>query len=348
MVLFPLPIILALALNELRSRLFKRFSQTLTYAPHFVSTVVVVGMLFAFLDPNTGLVNHALGLMGLDPIQFMQEPGWFRHLYVWSGVWQSLGWGTIIYLAALAGVNPELHQAAQVDGANRLQRIRHVNLPAIMPTVVILFILDFGSFMSVGFEKVLLMRNDLNASTADVIQTFVYETGLLQGQYSYAAAVGLFDSVINILLLITVNQLARKFSENSLWGSHDIDDDTPRPGGPPAPARRHPGDPQGGGQRRRPVVRSSQRALRGAGGAGDRVPAVVRDHRLDQRPPGRPDRPGVAVAGRDHPRRVPAGVRPFGDLDRLPQLGGLHAGGCRGAPGPGAAVRLRPLPSPHA
>ena len=217
MLLFPLPIILALALNELRSRLFKRFSQTLTYAPHFVSTVVVVGMLFAFLDPNTGLINHALGLVGLDPIQFMQEPGWFRHLYVWSGVWQSLGWGTIIYLAALAGVNPELHQAAQVDGANRLQRIRHVNLPAIMPTVVILFILDFGSFMSVGFEKVLLMRNDLNASTADVIQTFVYETGLLQGQYSYAAAVGLFDSVINILLLITVNQLARKFSENSLW-----------------------------------------------------------------------------------------------------------------------------------
>ena len=217
MVLFPLPIILALALNELRSRFFKRFSQTLTYAPHFVSTVVVVGMLFAFLDPNTGLVNHVLGLVGIDPIQFMQDPAWFRHLYVWSGVWQSLGWGTIIYLAALAGVNPELHQAAQVDGANRQQRIRHVNLPAIMPTVVILFILDFGSFMSVGFEKVLLMTNSLNASTADVIQTFVYETGLLQGQYSYAAAVGLFDSVINVLLLITVNQLARKFSDNSLW-----------------------------------------------------------------------------------------------------------------------------------
>ncbi|MCT1435772.1 ABC transporter permease [Brachybacterium paraconglomeratum] len=217
LLLFPLPIVLALALNELRSRLFKRFSQTLTYAPHFVSTVVVVGMLFAFLDPNTGLVNHVLGLVGLDAVQFMQEPGWFRHLYVWSGVWQSLGWGTIIYLAALAGVNPELHQAAQVDGANRLQRIRHVNLPAIMPTIIILFILDFGSFMSVGFEKVLLMNNNLNASTADVIQTFVYEAGLLQGQYSYAAAVGLFDSVINIALLITVNQLARKYSENSLW-----------------------------------------------------------------------------------------------------------------------------------
>jgi len=217
LILFPLPIILALSLNELRSRIFKKFTQTLTYAPHFVSTVVVVGMLFAFLDPNTGLINHVLGLVGIDPIQFMQSPAWFRHLYVWSGVWQSLGWGTIIYLAALAGVNPELHQAAEVDGANRLQRIRHVNLPAIMPTVVILLILDFGSFMSVGFEKVLLMTNDLNAETADVIQTFVYETGLLQGQYSYAAAVGLFDSVINILLLITVNHLARRFSENSLW-----------------------------------------------------------------------------------------------------------------------------------
>ncbi|MGO1199802.1 MAG: ABC transporter permease [Dermabacteraceae bacterium] len=215
--LFPLPIILALALNEVRKQLFKRFAQTLTYAPHFVSMVVVVGMMFALLDPRIGLINHLIDLLGFAPIQFMQEPSWFRHLYVWSGVWQSLGWGTIIYLAALAGVNPELHQAAEVDGANRLQRIRHVNIPAIMPTVVILFILDFGSFMSVGFEKVLLMSNTLNASTSDVIQTFVYRTGLLQGQYSYAAAVGLFDSVINIILLVTVNQLARKYTENSLW-----------------------------------------------------------------------------------------------------------------------------------
>lgn len=215
--LFPLPIILALALNEVKNLVFKRFAQTLTYAPHFVSLVVVVGMLFAFLDPRIGLINHVIGLVGLEPIQFMQDPGWFRHLYVWSGVWQSLGWGTIIYLAALSGVNPELHQAAQVDGANRLQRIRHVNIPAIMPTVVILFILDFGSFMAVGFEKALLMNNSLNAEASDIIQTFVYETGLLEGQYSYAAAVGLFDSVINIFLLVVVNQLARRYSENSLW-----------------------------------------------------------------------------------------------------------------------------------
>lgn len=217
LVLFPLPIILAFSLNEVKNVLFKRFAQTLTYAPHFVSTVVVVGMLFAFLDPRTGLVNGGLALLGLGPIQFMQDSSWFRHLFVWSGVWQTLGWSTIIYLAALAGVNPELHQAAEIDGANRFQRIRHVNLPAIMPTVVVLFILDFGSFMSVGFEKVLLMRNSLNSSTADVIQTFVYEAGLLQGEYSYAAAVGLFDSVINIAVLVGANTLARRVSDNSLW-----------------------------------------------------------------------------------------------------------------------------------
>ncbi|MFW6598942.1 ABC transporter permease [Propionibacteriaceae bacterium Y2011] len=215
--LFPLPIILALSINEVKHKFFKRFSQTLTYAPHFVSTVVVVGMLFTFMDLRTGLVNHVITLFGFEPIQFMQDPGWFRHIYVWSGIWQNLGWGTIIYLAALAGVNPELHQAAQVDGASRLRRIIHVNLPAIAPTVVVLFVLEFGHFMSIGFEKVLLMNNPLNAATSDIIQTFVYQAGLLQAQYSYAAAVGLFDSVINIALLVIVNQLARKFSETSLW-----------------------------------------------------------------------------------------------------------------------------------
>lgn len=198
-------------------RFFKRFAQTLTYAPHFVSVVVLIGMMTALLDPRTGMVNRLLELVGLDAIAFMQDAGWFRHLFVWSGVWQSLGWGTIIYLAALAGVNPELHQAPEVDGASRLQRIRHVNVPAILPTVVILFILDFGSFMSVGFEKVLLMSNSLNAETSDIIQAFVYKSGLLQGQYGYAAAVGLFDSVINILIIIGVNHLARRISDNSLW-----------------------------------------------------------------------------------------------------------------------------------
>jgi putative aldouronate transport system permease protein len=217
LLLFPLPIIFALMLNEVRNGLFKKWSQTLTYAPHFISVVVVVGMIIAFLDPATGLINHLIVALGGQPIAFMTSPGWFRHIYVWSGEWQSLGWGTIIYLAALAGVNPELHEAAKVDGATRMQRILNINIPSILPTVVILFILNIGKFMSIGFEKVLLMQNSLNSETSDIIQTFVYETGLINGEYSFAAAIGLFDSVINIILLVTINQLARKTSDNSLW-----------------------------------------------------------------------------------------------------------------------------------
>ena len=215
--LFPIPIVFALMLNELRVGKFKKWAQTITYAPHFISVVVLVGMIVAFLHPQNGLINHAIVLFGGEPISFMTSPDWFRHIYVWSGQWQQLGWGSIIYLAALAGVNPELLEAAKVDGATRMQRILHVNIPTILPTIVILFILNIGSFMSVGFEKVLLMQNTLNSETSDIIQTFVYQTGLLSGQYSFAAAVGLFDSVINITLLITVNNIARKVSENSLW-----------------------------------------------------------------------------------------------------------------------------------
>ncbi|MBO0991819.1 ABC transporter permease [Bacillus sp. SD088] len=215
--LFPLPVIFALMLNELRNGAFKKWTQTLTYAPHFISVVVVVGMIIAFLDPTTGIVNHLIETLGGSSVQFLTSPDWFRHIYVWSGEWQGLGWGSIIYLAALAGVNPELLEAAKVDGATRLQRIIHINIPAILPTIVILFILNIGKFMSVGFEKVLLLQNSLNSETSDIIQTFVYETGLLEGQYSFAAAVGLFDSVINIILLVTVNQIAKKVSDNSLW-----------------------------------------------------------------------------------------------------------------------------------
>ncbi|WP_077297885.1 ABC transporter permease [Virgibacillus pantothenticus] len=215
--LFPLPIIFALALNELKNGPFKKWSQTLTYAPHFISVVVLVGMIIAFLDPITGIVNNIIVQFGGEAIPFLTDPDWFRHIFVWSGQWQSLGWGTIIYLAALAGVNPELHEAAKVDGATRMQRIIHINIPSILPTVVVLFILNIGSFMAIGFEKVLLLQNSLNSETSDVIQTFVYETGLLEGQYSFAAAIGLFESAINIILLITVNYLARKTSNNSLW-----------------------------------------------------------------------------------------------------------------------------------
>src|SRR5690625_2258401 len=171
LLLFPLPIIFALSLNELRNGPFKKSLQTISYAPYFISVVVVVGMIVIFTDPSMGMINKVISFFGGDSVNFLISPKWFPHIFAWSGVWQTLGWSSIIYLAALAGVNPELHEAARVDGANRLQRIRHVNIPAIMPTVMVLFILDFGSFMSVGFEKVLLMNNSLNSSTSDVIQT---------------------------------------------------------------------------------------------------------------------------------------------------------------------------------
>jgi putative aldouronate transport system permease protein len=215
--LFPLPIIFAISLNELKNGPFKKWTQTLTYAPHFISVVVVVGMLIAFLNPVNGLVNQIIGVFGGKHVDFLTDPDWFRHLFVWSGEWQVLGWGTIIYLAALSGVNPELLEAAKIDGATRMQRIMHVNIPYILPTIAVLFILDMGSFMSLGFEKVLLMQNTLNSDTSDIIQTFVYQTGLIKGQYDFATAIGLFDSVINLILLVIVNYIARKTSENSLW-----------------------------------------------------------------------------------------------------------------------------------
>ncbi|MFD1432366.1 ABC transporter permease [Lacticaseibacillus yichunensis] len=214
---FPLPIILALALNEMKDGFWKKFSQTITYAPNFISVVVMGGMLIAFLDPSTGIINHGLGLLGMKPIAFMSDPRWFKTVYVLSGVWQGTGWGSVIYLAALAGVDPALHEAAIVDGATKLQRIWHINLPAIVPTMVILLIMNVGSLFSMGYEKILLLQNPLNLSSSNVIATFVYQQGLINGAYSYAAAVGLFNSLINAVLLIAVNQLARKVSETSLW-----------------------------------------------------------------------------------------------------------------------------------
>jgi putative aldouronate transport system permease protein len=215
--LFPLPIVVALSMNEVASVRFKKFVQTVTYAPHFISIVVMTGMILAFLSPTTGIMNKALVALGAQPIAFLNEPGWFKSVYVLSGSWQNLGWGAIIYLAALAGINPELHEAATVDGATRIQRIWHVNIPGILPTIVILFILEMGHFMNVGFEKIILLQNPLNLGASDVIQTFVYRYGLVQGQYSYAAAVGLFNSVINLILLVAVNQLARRNKGESLW-----------------------------------------------------------------------------------------------------------------------------------
>lgn len=214
---FPLPIILALSLNEAKDGLFKRGVQTITYAPHFISVVVMAGVIITFLSPSTGIVNDIIGLFGFEPIAFMEDPAWFKTVFVFSGVWQSAGWGTIIYLAALAGVDPQQHEAAIVDGATRLERIWHINIPAIFPTMVILLILNTGSLLAVGFEKILLLQNPLNMESSEVIATFVYRAGLLDGEYSFSTAVGLFNSVINAILLIVVNYIARKTNETSLW-----------------------------------------------------------------------------------------------------------------------------------
>ncbi|MBD2866651.1 ABC transporter permease [Paenibacillus oceani] len=214
---FPVPVLLALAINELKNGAFKKWVQTITYAPHFISVVVMAGMIIAFLAPGSGIINLAIKALGGEPIPFLTEPGWFKTVFVMSGVWQNMGWGTIIYLAALAGVDPQQHEAAMMDGATRIQRVWHINLPSIVPTMVILLILNVGSFMSVGFEKVFLLQNPLNLQTSDVISTYVYRSGLVQGQFSFSAAIGLFNSVINFILLLTVNRIARRVNETSLW-----------------------------------------------------------------------------------------------------------------------------------
>jgi putative aldouronate transport system permease protein len=214
---FPAPLILALMINEVRNKWFRRAVQTITYAPHFLSTVVVVGIVIMLLSTQKGIVNHVIEWTGGTKISFMTEPAWFKTIYVFSGVWQSVGWGSIIYLAALAGVDPQLHEAAIMDGASRLQRIYHINIPAIMPTIVILLILNMGHVMSVGFEKVYLMQNDLNMESSDVISTYVYRSGIIGAQYSFSAAIGLFNSIVNFILLIAVNFTARRLNETSLW-----------------------------------------------------------------------------------------------------------------------------------
>ncbi|KIL41975.1 sugar ABC transporter permease [Gordoniibacillus kamchatkensis] len=214
---FPVPIVLALAFNEVRNGFFKKLAQTVTYAPHFISMVVMAGMIITFLSPSTGIVIHLLKAFGLGAPDFLTDPGWFKTMYVLSDVWQSAGWGTIIYLAALSGVDPGLHEAAIIDGASRLQRVRHINIPTLVPTMVILFILNMGSLLGVGYEKILLLQNPLNMTSSDVISTFVYRSGLVDSQYSFSTAVGLFNSVINAALLVVSNQIIRRTSENSLW-----------------------------------------------------------------------------------------------------------------------------------
>lgn len=214
---FPIGVIFALMLNELRNQKFKKTVQLLTYAPHFISIVVVCGMVILFFNKSYGIVNAGLEALGLERIDFLTEPRYFRTLYVWSGVWQSLGWSTIIYLAALAGVSSEHVEAAYIDGASRFQIVRYINIPTIMPTISILFILNFGGVLSVGFEKIFLLQNALNLSVSQVISTYIYEVGLISAQYSYSSAIGLFNTVINLTFLIVVNFVVSRVTETSLW-----------------------------------------------------------------------------------------------------------------------------------
>ena len=213
----PLPILFALILNSIRDSFFKKSAQTISYAPHFISTVVIVGMIKLFLSPSSGIINTAIVALGGEPINFMAIPEAFPHVYVWSGIWQGLGWSAVLYIAALGGVDPQLHEAAQLDGASRLQRMWHVDVPGILPTITIVFIMNMGRIMSVGFEKVYLMQNDLNIATSEIIATYTYKQGLEQAKYSYSTATGIFNSLVNIGLLFFFNGISRKLTETSLW-----------------------------------------------------------------------------------------------------------------------------------
>ncbi|GAA1160352.1 ABC transporter permease subunit [Streptomyces hebeiensis] len=213
---FPVPIVLALLFNEVRTRALKRFVQSVSYLPHFLSVVIVAGITTQMLAAD-GPVNQALESLGRAPVAFLQEPGWFRTVFVGSEIWQTAGWGTILYLAALTTIDEDLYEAARIDGAGRWRQIWHVTLPGIRPTMITLLILNIGTFMAVGFEKVLLLYNPLTYPTADVISTYLYRTGVESNSFSYAAAIGLFEAVIGLVLIASANLLSRRTVGTSLW-----------------------------------------------------------------------------------------------------------------------------------
>ena len=214
---FPIPIVFALMLNYLTHNRLKKVVQMVSYAPYFISTVVICGMITIFMAPDTGILNVIRGFFGLESVNFLAKPEWFKSIYVWTGVWQGMGWSSIIYISALAGVDYEMHEAAIVDGATKIQRMIHVDLPSIKPTILMLLILQMGSIMNVGFEKVYLLQNTLNKSAASVIATYVYEVGLINSDYGYSTAVGLFNSLINLGLVVAANQLSKRFAGESLF-----------------------------------------------------------------------------------------------------------------------------------
>ena len=216
-VTFPLPILLALMCNQMYARKFKKFFQVSTYLPHFISTVVMCGMIIMFLSPSSGLIPKLCGFVGIQTGDLMGNAGAFSSIYVWTEVWQHVGWDSIMYIAALSSVDPQLYEAAEVDGANKWQKIGAIDIPMLIPTMITLFILRCGSLLGVGFEKVYLLQNDLNISASEIISTYLYKMGLKSNQYSYSAAIGLFNNVVNFIILILVNGISRKLSDTSLF-----------------------------------------------------------------------------------------------------------------------------------
>ncbi|WNQ09560.1 ABC transporter permease subunit [Paenibacillus aurantius] len=214
---FPAPIILALLLNEMRKLVFKRLLQTVLYLPHFLSWVIVGGLFISFLSPSTGLLNEVVKAFGGTPVFFMQEPAYIRSIIVVSGIWKEVGWGTILYLAALAGINPELYEAAEVDGAGRLRQTWSITLPSLLPTIVVLLLLRIGSILDTGFEQVYMFMNPLNTVNSEVFDTYIYRVGLLGAQYSYTTAIGIFKSVVGFILLMGANQLSRRATGESIY-----------------------------------------------------------------------------------------------------------------------------------
>ncbi|WP_168120148.1 sugar ABC transporter permease [Paenibacillus sp. HB172176] len=214
---FPIPIVLAIMLNELRHQVFKRFIQTVVYIPHFVSWVVIAGISYLFLTPEGGFMNEFLEVLGLEKVNFLMSTDWFRPLQVTQVIWKDAGWGTIIFLAALAGVDPQLYEAARIDGANRWRQLWHITLPALRSTIVILFILRLGDILEQGVEHILLLLNAVNREVGEVFDTYVYTVGLLQGNFSYSAAVGMFKSLVGLILVVVANYLAKKSGEEGVF-----------------------------------------------------------------------------------------------------------------------------------
>ncbi|NRF93801.1 sugar ABC transporter permease [Paenibacillus frigoriresistens] len=214
---FPAPLILALLLNEIRKVAVKRIMQTVLYVPHFLSWVILGGMMMSLLSPDSGLVNHILNSFGLKSVFFMQQPQYFRSIVVVSGIWKEVGWGTIIYLAALTGINPELYEAAEVDGAGKLRQVFSVTIPALLPTIMVLLLLKIGHILDLGFEQIYILLNPLVRETGDILDTYIYDVGLLSGQYSYTTAIGLFKSIVGLVLILGTNTISKKTTGDSIY-----------------------------------------------------------------------------------------------------------------------------------